>query len=51
MKNDSFERKGYEADLMENNDENNLHHAIRVASVNELRILSGCISTNVNKSR
>ena len=48
MENDSSERKGYEADLVENNDKNDLYHAI---GINKSRILSGYIYIDVNKSR
>ncbi len=51
MKNDSSERKGFEANLAENNEENNLHHVIGSAGINESGILSGCIYTDVNESR
>ncbi len=51
MENNSSERKGYGANLVENNKENNLHYAIRSIGINELGILSGCIYTDINKSR
>lgn len=51
LKKNSSERKGYGMYLMENNNENNLHHAIEVASINKLGILSEYIYTNVNNSR
>lgn len=51
MENDNSKRKGYWADLVENNDENNLYHTIEAIDINELRILSSCIYTNVNKSK
>ncbi|MCJ1349551.1 hypothetical protein MMC31_007792 [Peltigera leucophlebia] len=51
IENDSSERKGYGADLVENNDENDLHHAIEAAGINESGILSACIYTDVNESR
>ena len=41
IENDSSERKDYRADLVENNDKNNLHHVIGAAGINELEILSG----------
>lgn len=47
----SPESKCYGADLVENNDKNNLHHTIRAVSINKLRILSGCIYIDINKSR
>lgn len=43
MENNNFERKGYWADFMENNDKNNLYHTIGVTRINELRILSNYI--------
>lgn len=46
-----FEREGYGANLAENNEENDLHHAIGSAGINESGILSGCIYTDVNESR
>ena len=51
IENDSSECKDYGTDLLKNNDENNLHQAIRAANINELGILSSCIYINVNKSR
>lgn len=51
MDQDHSEREGYGADLSANNDENNLHHAIESAGMNNTGLLSGCISTDVNKSR
>ncbi len=51
MENDSSEREGYGANLAENNEENDLHHAIGSASINELGILNGCIYTDINESR
>ena len=35
MENESSERKGYGADLVENNDKNDLHHDIWVVDINE----------------
>ncbi len=49
IENDSSKRMGYEANLIENNEENNLYHDIGTVSINELGILSGCIYTNINK--
>ncbi len=51
MEDNSSEREGYGANLAENNEENNLHHAIGSAGINESGILSGCIYTDVNESR
>lgn len=51
IENNSSKRKGYEADLVENNYENDLDYAIRAVGINELGILSNCIYTDVNKSR
>ena len=51
IENDSSKRKGYRADIVENNDENNLHHAIGALSINELGILSSYIYININKSK
>ncbi len=51
MENDISKRKGYGVDLSKNNDENDLHHVIGFAGINKSGILSGCIYTNVNKSR
>ncbi len=51
MKNDSSEHKGYGANLIENNEENDLHHAIGSADINKSEILSGGIYTDVNESR
>lgn len=50
MENNSSKQKGYEVDLVENNDENNLYHAIGAISINKLTILSSCIYININKS-
>ena len=46
IENNSSEYKGYGADIVENNDENNLYYAIGAASINESRILSGCTYIN-----
>lgn len=43
IKNDSFECKAYNANLVINNDKNNLYHTIRSININELRIWSGYI--------
>lgn len=51
MKNNSSEHKGYRANLVENNEENNLHYAIKSAGINELGTLSGCIYIDINESR
>ncbi len=51
IEDDSSERKGYGANLAENNEENDLHHAIGSGDINESGILSGCIYTDVNESR
>ena len=51
MKNDSSEREGYGANLAENNEENDLHHAIGSAGIHESGILNGCIYIDVNKSK
>ncbi len=51
MEDNSSERKDYKANLVENNEENDLHHAIRSADINGSGILSGCIYTDVNESR
>ncbi len=51
IENNSSKRKGYKTNLVKNNDENDLYHAIRSANSNELGILSGCIYIDVNKSR
>ncbi len=51
MENDSSEREGYGANLVENNKENNLHHVIGSVDINESGILSVCIYTDVNESR
>ena len=51
MENNSSKHKSYGVDIIENNDENNLHYAIGAADINELGILSGCIYTDINKSR
>lgn len=51
IENNSFKRKGYETDLVENSHENDLDYAIRAIGINELGILSDCIYTDVNKSR
>lgn len=47
----SFERKGYRANLAKNNEENDLHYAIGSADINESGILNGCIYTDINESR
>lgn len=49
--NNSSEHKDYAAHLAENNKENDLHHGIGSASINESGILNGCIYTDVNESR
>lgn len=51
IENNSFEYKGYEANLAKTNEENDLHHAIRTAAINELEILSNYIYTDVNEFR
>ncbi len=51
IENDVSKRKGCGVDLSKNNDENDLHHVIGSAGINESGILSSCIYTNVNKSR
>ncbi len=51
MEDDSSERKGYEVNLVENNEENDLYHAIRSIGINESGILSSCIYTNINESK
>lgn len=51
MKDDSSERQDYGANLVENNEENNLHHAIGSASINKSGLLSRCIYTYVNESK
>ncbi len=51
IENDSSECKGYRANLAENNEKNDLHHAIGSVDINELGILRGCIHINVNESR
>lgn len=51
IENNSFECKDYMANLVENNEENNLYHVIEYIGINEFGILSVCIYTNVNKSR
>lgn len=35
MENDSSKHKSYRANLVDNNEENNLHHAIGSVSINE----------------
>lgn len=51
IENNSSKHKDYRANLVENNNKNSLHYAIRSANIDESKILSGCIYTNVNKSR
>lgn len=51
MENNNPERKDYKTDLVENNNENNLHYTIRAAGINESRILSGYIYIKNNKSK
>lgn len=51
IEDDCSERKNYGRNLAENNEENNLHSTIGSAGMNESGILSGCIYTDVNKSR
>lgn len=51
MENNSSERKDYETNLVENNNKNDLYHAIGATGINELGILSGYIYTNINKSK
>lgn len=50
MENNSFEPEGHKVNLVKNNDKNNLYHAIESAGINKLRILSGCIYIDINKS-
>ncbi len=49
MDNNSSERKGYEANLANNNEENNLHHAIESAGLNKLGNFSSSIYRNINE--
>lgn len=51
IENNNSEHKGYRADLIKNNDENNLHYIIGATNINKSEILSGYIYTNVNKFR
>ena len=51
MKKNSSEYKGNGANLVENNEENDLHHIIGSTNINESEILSSCIYIDVNKSR
>lgn len=51
IEDDSSQYKSYEANLVTNNDKNNLHYTIEVAGINELGILSGYIYTDFNKSK
>ncbi len=51
MENDSFECKGYGANLAGNNEENDLHYIIRSTGINESGILRGGIYIDVNESR
>ncbi len=51
MENDSSEHEGYGRNLAENNEKNNLYHAIGSVGINESGIFSGDIYTDVNESR
>ncbi len=51
IENNSSKYKSYGANLAENNEENDLHHIIGSADINESRILSNCIYININESR
>ena len=48
MENNSFQRKSYRANLVENNYKNYLHCAIKAAGI---RILSNCFYIDINKSK
>lgn len=45
------EYKGYGANLIENNDKNDLYYTIKAIDINDLEILNVCIYININKSR
>ena len=49
MENNNSKYKDYRANLVENNDKNNLYYIIESAGINKLRILSSCVYTDVNK--
>ena len=51
MEEDSFKHEGYGANLVKNNEENDLYHAIGFVGMSELGLLSGYIYTDVNKYR
>lgn len=51
IENNSSKWKDFKANLEKNNNKNNLYHTIKAVSINELRILSSYIYTNVKKSR
>lgn len=47
---DIWKLKGYDTNLLENNDKNDLNYSIKFANINKQGILSGCIYIDVNKS-
>lgn len=51
IKNDSFERKDYGANLAENNNKNDLYYIIASTNINEPDILRSYIYKNINKSK
>ncbi len=51
IENNSIKCKGYEANLAENNEKNNLYYTIRFVGINKSRILSSYIYINVNESK
>lgn len=51
MNQDPEEREGYAAGLNTSNDENDLHHALGTAGMENTGLSSGCIYTDVNEAR
>ncbi len=51
MNQDSKEREGYAADFNTSNDENDLHHVLGTAGMENTGLSSGCIYTDVNEAR
>lgn len=47
---DPSKRERYRTNLEANNNENNLHHSIGSASINDSGILSSCIYIDINES-
>lgn len=48
---DSAKPKEYRANFSSNNNEINLYHLVNFGNLNNIGFLSGCIYTNINKTR